>query len=71
MSTSARQRTVDIVDAAVGAVLAPVVSRIAAFNRWRLPPRDAPHPLLTGVHEPMTEELTIHGLEVTGEIRLS
>lgn len=68
MSTSARQRTVDIVDAAVGAVLAPVVSRIAAFNRWRLPPRDAPHPLLTGVHEPMTEELTIHGLEVTGEI---
>jgi 8'-apo-carotenoid 13,14-cleaving dioxygenase len=68
MSGSARQRAIDIVDMAVGAVLAPVVSQIAAFNRWRLPPRDAPHPLLTGVHEPMTEELTIYDLEVTGEI---
>jgi carotenoid cleavage dioxygenase-like enzyme len=64
----ARQKAADLVDHAVGAVLAPVVSRIAAFNRWRLPPRDAPHPLLTGVHEPMSEELTLHDLIVEGDI---
>jgi carotenoid cleavage dioxygenase-like enzyme len=68
MGGTARQRAADFVDQAVGAVLAPVVSRIAAFNRWRLPPRDAPHPLLTGVHEPMSEELTLHDLAVEGEI---
>jgi carotenoid cleavage dioxygenase-like enzyme len=68
MGGTARQRAADFVDHAVGAVLAPVVSRIAAFNRWRLPPRDAPHPLLTGVHEPMSEELTLYDLKVEGEI---
>jgi hypothetical protein len=45
-------------DRVVGAIASPIVTGIAAFNRRRLPPRDAPHPLLTGIHQPMTEELT-------------
>ncbi len=56
------------VELAVGAVASPIISRIAAFNRWRLPPLDAPHPLLTGVHAPMTEELTLYDLAVEGVI---
>ena len=56
------------VETAVGMVASPVISGIAAFNRWRLPPLDAPHPLLTGVHAPMTEELTLDDLEVEGII---
>ena len=55
---------------AVRAVTAPAVTRIAAFNRWRLPVRGSPHPLLTGVHEPMTEELTLADLPVDGAIPL-
>jgi carotenoid cleavage dioxygenase len=50
------------------AIASPIVTGIAAFNRWRLPPRDAPHPLLTGINEPMREELTIGPLEVLGSI---
>jgi carotenoid cleavage dioxygenase len=52
----------------MGAILSPLVAGIAAFNRRRLPPRDAPHPMLTGLHEPMTEELTLHDLTVEGTI---
>lgn len=55
-------------DAVVGAVASPVIARIAAFNRSRLPPLDAPHPLLTGVHAPMTRELTLEDLAVEGQI---
>ncbi|WP_419826131.1 carotenoid oxygenase family protein [Sphingomonas sp.] len=55
-------------DAALAVVLSPVVAGIAAFNRRRLPPRDAPHPMLTGIHEPMTEELTLLDLAVEGAI---
>lgn len=58
----------DVIEGAANAVLSPVVSGIAAFNRWRLPPRDAPHPFLTGVHEPMREELTLYDLPVHGTI---
>lgn len=57
-----------LIERATAAVLSPVISRIAAFNRWRLPALDAPHPLLTGVHQPMTEELTLHDLAVAGTI---
>lgn len=65
---SAGERIVETIEAATGAVLTPIVARIAAFNRWRLPARDAPHPLLTGVHTPMTEELTLTDLAVDGSI---
>jgi carotenoid cleavage dioxygenase len=56
------------VDAVVGSIASPIVAGIAAFNRRRLPPRDAPHPLLTGIHQPMTEELTLADLAVDGTI---
>ena len=56
------------IDTVVSAIASPIVTRIAAFNKRRLPPRDAPHPLLTGIHEPMTEELTLTDLAVEGII---
>jgi carotenoid cleavage dioxygenase len=62
------ERLAELIEGAVGAVLSPVITRIAAFNRWRLPPRDTPNPFLTGIHEPMTEELTLHDLVVEGTI---
>lgn len=52
----------------VGAVLSPLVAGIASFNHRRLPARDAPHPLLTGIHQPMLEELTLSDLVVEGTI---
>ncbi|QXQ08581.1 carotenoid oxygenase family protein [Sphingosinicellaceae bacterium] len=52
----------------VRAVTSPIISGIASFNRWRLPVLDAPHPLLTGIHQPMTEELTLTDLAFDGVI---
>ena len=50
-----------------GAVTKGIV-RVADFNRRRLPrPTDA-HPYLTGIHAPMTAELTIEDLRVDGDI---
>ena len=44
------------------------IGKVADFNRKRLPrPADA-HPYLTGIHQPMTEELTLEALRVDGEI---
>jgi carotenoid cleavage dioxygenase len=66
--TGFRERAGQAVEGVVRAVAAPVVGGIAAFNRRRLPPRDAPHPLLTGIHAPMTGELTLADLAVEGFI---
>jgi carotenoid cleavage dioxygenase-like enzyme len=44
------------------------VSALADFNRKRLPEPKTPHPFLTGIHRPMTEEKTIETLAVTGTI---
>ncbi len=57
-----------LLEGAVRAVSSPVIAGIAAFNRRRVPARDAPHPLLTGLHRPMAEELTLGELEVEGAI---
>ena len=62
------ERAAALIEGAARGVSSPLVSGIAAFNRWRLPPRDAPHPLLTGLHQPMTEELTLTDLVVDGVI---
>lgn len=44
------------------------IGKVADFNRKRLPrPTDA-HPYLTGIHTPMTDELTLESLRVDGEI---
>ena len=56
------------IESVIGALSSPIITSIAAVNRWRLPPRDASHPLLTGIHEPMTEELTLERLAVEGTI---
>ncbi|WP_254606530.1 carotenoid oxygenase family protein [Sphingomonas bacterium] len=61
-------RASEAVERVVGAVTSPIVMAIAALNRRMLPPRDAPHPLLTGIHEPMTQELTLDDLAVEGVI---
>ncbi|MET0269806.1 MAG: carotenoid oxygenase family protein, partial [Sphingomonas sp.] len=62
------ERVSRAIERTVGAVLAPAVAGIASINRRRLPPRDAPHPLLTGIHQPMTDELTLADLVVEGAI---
>ncbi|APW73242.1 MULTISPECIES: carotenoid oxygenase family protein [Sphingopyxis] len=44
------------------------ITKVADYNRRRLPrPTDA-HPYLTGIHTPMTEELTLEALRVEGDI---
>ncbi|WP_033073705.1 8'-apo-carotenoid 13,14-cleaving dioxygenase [Sphingopyxis sp. MWB1] len=44
------------------------IGKVANFNRRRLPqPADA-HPFLTGLHAPMTEEVTLENLRIEGEI---
>ena len=57
-----------LIETVVSAVMSPVISGIASFNRWRLPALAAPHPLLTGIHQPMSEELTLCDLTVEGVI---
>ena len=44
------------------------VMKVAEFNRNRLAAPDTPHPYLTGIHAPMTEELTLTDLAVDGTI---
>ncbi|HWK36479.1 carotenoid oxygenase family protein [Sphingomonas sp.] len=44
------------------------IGAVADFNRKRLPVPTAPHPFLTGIHAPMTEEKTLEALTVTGTI---
>ena len=64
----AANRLSERIESTIGTILSPIIANVAAFNRWRLPPLDAPHPLLTGVHQPMTEELTLEELAVSGAI---
>jgi carotenoid cleavage dioxygenase len=44
------------------------VEVLAEFNRRRLPQPVGGNPFLSGIHAPMTEELTLTGLAVTGTI---
>ncbi len=56
------------VEAIVRNVVTQGVTAIAAFNRARLPVPERPHPFLSGLHAPMTAEMTIEDLAVTGAI---
>jgi carotenoid cleavage dioxygenase-like enzyme len=56
------------VETAIRSVVTKGVTALAGYNRKRMPAPDAPHPYLTGIHAPMTEELTIEDLPVTGTI---
>ena len=42
--------------------------KVAEFNRNRMHAPEQPHPYLSGVHTPMTQEVTITDLAVTGTI---
>ena len=44
------------------------VEALAAFNRKRLPEPTAPHPFLSGLHQPMETETTLTELQVTGTL---
>jgi carotenoid cleavage dioxygenase len=55
------------IESAIRGVVTKGLGAVAEFNRKRLP-HDGDHPFLTGIHTPMTRELTIDELEVTGTI---
>lgn len=57
-----------LVETAIHNVVARGVTALATFNRGRMPALTGPHPFLTGLHVPMTEELTIEDLVITGSI---
>lgn len=44
---------------------------ISNFNRKRLPIPTDPHPYLTGLHTPLTQEYTLHNLHIDGTIPAS
>jgi 8'-apo-carotenoid 13,14-cleaving dioxygenase len=44
------------------------IMKVANYNRDHKAAPDMPHPYLSGIHEPMTGELTIENLAVTGTI---
>ena len=44
------------------------IMKVAAFNRDRKPVPKAPHPFLSGIHTPMTAEMTVIDLKVQGAI---
>lgn len=60
------------IETAVRSAITGLITRgiylLADFNRMRLGWNKAPHPYLTGIHRPMTEEKTLTELEVTGRI---
>jgi carotenoid cleavage dioxygenase-like enzyme len=55
------------VESAIRSTVVMSVQAIAGFNRKRLP-KVADHPYLTAAHAPMTEELSLTDLAVTGTI---
>ena len=56
-----------VVETAIRGVVTKGIQAVAGFNRARMD-EDAPHPFLTGLHTPMTEERTLTDLAVTGTI---
>ena len=44
------------------------IEAVAGFNRRRLPPPAGDNPFLSGIHAPMTDEVTLTELPVTGTI---
>ncbi len=56
------------IETLVRSTVARGLGKVAEFNRKRLDDGGAPHPFLSGIHAPMTEELTLTDLPVTGVI---
>jgi carotenoid cleavage dioxygenase len=58
------------VETLIRSTISKGVTKVAEFNRDRMK-ADKPHPYLTGIHTPMTAELTLNDLKITGEIPAS
>ena len=56
-----------VIETAIRSTVMKGIEVVADFNRQRMP-HDVEHPFLTGIHTPMTEELTLEDLPVTGTI---
>jgi carotenoid cleavage dioxygenase len=56
------------VETAIRGTITKGLFKVAVFNRKRARNRNGPHPYLTGIHAPMTAELTLENLAVTGAI---
>ena len=56
------------VETLIRSVVERGVELVADYNRKRLPEAATPHPFLTGIHQPMTGEMTLVDLPVTGAI---
>jgi len=56
------------VETAIRSVVTKGVGAVAEFNRKRMKAPEGSNPYLTGIHTPMTEELTLTDLQVTGQI---
>ncbi len=67
MATTAPDAASGRLEKAIRSIVGSGLNAMAGFNRKRLTAPDA-HPYLTGVHRPMTEELTLEDLRVTGTI---
>ena len=55
------------VETAIRSVVTKGIQGVASFNRARMD-KAAEHPFLSGIHTPMTQELTLTDLKVTGSI---
>ncbi|MBV9892101.1 MAG: carotenoid oxygenase family protein [Rhizobacter sp.] len=56
------------IESAIRSTITKGIVLLADFNRMRLAWDKTPHPYLTGIHRPMTEEKTVTELAVTGQI---
>ena len=56
------------VETVIRSTIVKGVGIVADFNRRRLPEPTVPHPFLSGIHQPMTDEVTLTDLVVTGTI---
>ncbi|MEH6758088.1 MAG: carotenoid oxygenase family protein [Parasphingorhabdus sp.] len=57
-----------MIENTIRSAVTTVLGAVANFNRKRMKAPEGGHPYLTGIHKPMTEELTLSQLPVDGEI---
>ncbi len=60
-----------VIEKTIRAAVTPVMGAVSSFNRKRMAAPEGGHPYLTGLHRPMTEEVTLADLKVDGEIPAS
>ncbi|MEH6700935.1 8'-apo-carotenoid 13,14-cleaving dioxygenase [Parasphingorhabdus sp.] len=57
-----------VIEKTIRAAVTPVLGAVSKYNRKRMKAPAGGHPYLSGVHRPMTEEVTLADLKVDGEI---